>query len=98
MPRVGGVEVRGAPATLATDLRRRLRVEAGDRFDFYRWQEDRDRLVGALHERGYLEARVAARRRDSGADAIVLDYDITPGPARRSRSKALPCGCARSPK
>ena len=42
-------------------LRGMLRVEAGDRFDFYRWQEDRDRLVGALHERGYLEARVAAR-------------------------------------
>ena len=80
MPRVGGVEVRGAPATLASDLRRMLRVEAGDRFDFYRWQEDRDRLVAALHERGYLEARVAARRRDSGANAILLDYDITPGP------------------
>jgi len=80
MPRVNGVEVRGAPATLAADLRGKLRVEAGDRFDFYRWQEDRDRLVDTLHERGYLEARVAARRRDAGAAAIILDYDITPGP------------------
>jgi hypothetical protein len=79
MPRVGTVEVRGAPATLAADLRRMLRVEAGDRFDFYRWQEDRDRLVDTLHARGYLEARVAARR-DAGAETIVLDYDITPGP------------------
>ena len=86
------------PPRSRADLRRMLRVEAGDRFDFYRWQEDRDRLVAALHERGYLEARVAARRRDSGADAISWTTTSRPAPARRSRSRASPCGRAPSPK
>jgi outer membrane protein assembly factor BamA/autotransporter translocation and assembly factor TamB len=79
-PRIAGVEVRGAPEALEAELRNGLRLEAGDRFDFFRWQEDRDRLARTLRERGFLEARIAARRQDTGADEIVLTYDITSGP------------------
>jgi outer membrane protein assembly factor BamA/autotransporter translocation and assembly factor TamB len=79
-PRIARVDITGAPEALAAELRRGLELEAGDRFDFYRWQDDRDRMVQTLRERSFLEARVSARRQDSGPDTIDLAYDITPGP------------------
>jgi outer membrane protein assembly complex protein YaeT len=79
-PRVARVDITGAPEAFAVELRRVLQLEAGDRFDFYRWQDDRDRLVQTLRERSFLEARVAARRQDGGPDTIDLAYDIAPGP------------------
>ena len=50
-------------------LRDRLRLTEGKVFDFYRWQQDRDRLEGALRQDGHFEARVSARRSGSQADA-----------------------------
>jgi outer membrane protein assembly factor BamA len=49
---------------------RRLELEAGDRFDFYRWQEDRDRLAEYLREQGgYLEHRVRTSRQSQAVPA-----------------------------
>ena len=42
--------------------RSRLKVKEGDRFDFYGWQDDRDRLSRWLLDNGYYEGRVVARR------------------------------------
>ena len=47
-PRVTAVRFSGASSTPESELRRRVRLEEGDRFDFLRWQDDRDRLERAL--------------------------------------------------
>ncbi|MEZ5291758.1 MAG: translocation/assembly module TamB domain-containing protein [Vicinamibacterales bacterium] len=81
-PRVARVDITGAGDEEA--LAGRLRLTTGDRFDFYRWQQDKDRLAADLHERGYLEADVRATRTPLGdtADgpAVALEYAIDRGP------------------
>ena len=67
--RVTEVRIAGTPGFAEGDIRERLRVKVGERFDFYRWQQDRDRLQRFYRERGFLEARISARRRVAGADA-----------------------------
>ena len=42
--RVGTVQLVGNLGVPDADLRSRLRLREGDRFDFYRWQQDRDEL------------------------------------------------------
>jgi outer membrane protein assembly factor BamA/autotransporter translocation and assembly factor TamB len=79
-PRVSSVDVNGLSGPLADEARGTLRLHAGDRFDFYKWQEDRDRLIAKLRERGYLEARIAAGRPPIDTDTVALSYDVTPGP------------------
>jgi outer membrane protein assembly complex protein YaeT len=79
-PRVAAVDIRATPGFPEADIRARLGLAAGDRFDVYRWQQDRDRLLAFFHDRGYLEARVSARRRETGPNAVTLDYDVTRGP------------------
>ena len=82
--RVTDVRIAGTPGFAEADIRERLRVRVGERFDFYRWQQDRDRLQRFYRERGFLEARISARRRVAGADAsggggVALDYEIDRG-------------------
>ena len=60
----------------------------GERFDFYRWQQDRDRLQRFYREREFLEARISARRTIAGAAAsgsggVALEYEIDRGPETR---------------
>ncbi|NOT43716.1 MAG: hypothetical protein HOP14_03825, partial [Acidobacteria bacterium] len=80
-PDVAQVRVVGADEGEA-DLRRRLRLRAGDRFDFIRWQDDRDRLERALQDEGFLEADVRAARTTEGED-VVLTYTVVRGPRTR---------------
>ncbi|MPY90131.1 MAG: BamA/TamA family outer membrane protein [Luteitalea sp.] len=65
--RVAAVVIRGVSDAEERALARRLRLGAGDRFDFYRWQEDRDRVAAYLTEQGYFEHRIRASRRAAGA-------------------------------
>jgi outer membrane protein assembly factor BamA len=60
--RVTDVRIGGSPGYPVEDIRRQLHLKTGERFDFYRWQQDRDRLQRFYHEREFLEARIAARR------------------------------------
>jgi outer membrane protein assembly factor BamA/autotransporter translocation and assembly factor TamB len=76
--RVAGVRISGAGADEKA-LRGRLRLDAGDRFSFFRWQDDRDRLEGFYHDRDHAEARVTTRRSDQDA-GIEIGYDVHPGP------------------
>lgn len=81
--RVASVRFAGTPDLPEAELRRHLRVTEGQSFDFYRWQQDRDRLEAALREEGHFEARVSARRSGSlaiTATAIDLTYDVARGP------------------
>ena len=81
-PRVAAVEFEGNAGVEAADLSREVKLSAGDRFDFFTWQDDRDRLADILHRRGYFEARVEADRasNDSAGGAVTLTYHIDRGP------------------
>jgi outer membrane protein assembly factor BamA/autotransporter translocation and assembly factor TamB len=80
-PRVGDVQIAGA-GTDEPELRSRLQVRPGDRFDAFAWQDDRDRLEAFLRERGYAEARITARRTTT-ASGPVLTYGVDRGPRTR---------------
>jgi len=61
-----------------------VRVVPGDRFDFYRWQRDQDRLASFYVQRGYREVQVRSRRIDGPASAAVaLEHEIIRGPPTR---------------
>ena len=85
--RVVDVRFTGDPGEAPDDLLDAIRLRAGDRFDFYRWQEDRTRLRARYLDLGYLEAQVRAARVDAPATSaeagIVLEYDIDRGPLAR---------------
>ena len=86
--RVTEVRIEGRPGFAEADIRERLRVKVGERFDFYRWQQDRERLQRFYRERGFLEARISARRRAAGETArdsgeVALEYEIDQGPETR---------------
>ena len=62
------------------ELRRQLRLDAGDRFDFYRWQQDRDSIERLYADTGYLESRVRPRRVEGTDGTVTLTYEIVRGP------------------
>ena len=78
------VRIAGTPGYPEADIRERLRLREGDRFDFYRWQQDRDSLQRFYHDREFLEARVSARRTiaasQGDANMVALEYEIARGP------------------
>lgn len=63
-------------------LRERLKLRAGDRFSFFQWQDDRERLERFYHERQHLEARIVTRRvvEPSDATRVHLTYEVREGP------------------
>jgi outer membrane protein assembly factor BamA/autotransporter translocation and assembly factor TamB len=79
--RVSGVDVGGAASDEAA-IRSRLKLQSGDRFSFFQWQDDRERLESFYQERQHLEARVSTRRVTDPSDAghVRLLYEIRPGP------------------
>ena len=83
-PRVSEVTFTDAPASDERDLRALLRVGPGDRFNFFRWQQDRDRLAAWYHERGFLEARITTRREErtegTTQPEVTLEYRVERGP------------------
>ena len=86
--RVTDVRIAGVPGYAETDIRERLSLRAGERFDFYRWQQDRDCLQRFYREQEFLEARISARRTLAGATAsgesgMALEYEIDRGPETR---------------
>lgn len=85
--RILAIRFAGAPGFPEQELRRELALKPGNRFDFYRWQQDRERLRRFVVEQGYLEARVSTRRSEDSDAAdragIVLEYDIDRGPLAR---------------
>lgn len=84
-PRISAVRWTGAAGFSEDERRSRVKLGEGDRFDFFRWQQDRDRLAEWYHDQGYFEARIRATRAtvtNAGAEpALELTYDIDRGPA-----------------
>lgn len=77
---VGDVQFSGHPGIPESELRDRLHLNEGDRFDFYRWQRDRDRLEILYEDRGFLEARIRPRRVEESDGTLTLTYEIIQGP------------------
>ena len=91
-PTIAAVRFGGTPGFSERELRGRLRLTEGDRFDFATWQDDRERLNALYQSRGYFEARVRGRRLPAlpgdvpaagssgpSVEAIVLEYTIERG-------------------
>jgi outer membrane protein assembly factor BamA len=95
--RIGAVRFSGTPGFTERELRDRLKLSEGDRFEFAAWQRDRNRLTDWYETRGFLEARIRARRIPASPDpdgiaAVDLEYAIDRGPETRLdvRGAALP--------
>jgi hypothetical protein len=80
--RVSAVNVSGDLVLPDMRVREQLRLGPGDRFDFVRWQDDRDRLEEWYRREGYLTARIASTRSE-GPGGVSLDYRVTAGPQTR---------------
>ena len=78
--RVATVEFTGELGVPEAELRNRLSLNVGDRFDFYRWQQDRDELERFYAGRDYLQARVRPQRIEETADTIALTFEVVRGP------------------
>ncbi len=78
--RVSAVTFTGDTGVPERDLRGLLSLDAGDRYDFYRWQDDRDRLRRFYLDRGRFQAQVDAHRTEPGDGTVALEYDVQPGP------------------
>jgi outer membrane protein assembly factor BamA len=68
------------------DVRSRLRITEGRKFDFYKWQQDRDRLQALFIERGHYEAHITARRdpptppqKPTSSTPVDLGYTVDAG-------------------
>ena len=84
--RIGAVSFTGSPGFSERELRDGLKLAEGDRFEFAAWQRDRDRLANLYETRGFLEARIRARRIPANPDpghAVDLEYVIDRGPETR---------------
>jgi outer membrane protein assembly factor BamA/autotransporter translocation and assembly factor TamB len=86
-PRVSAVEYAGDTGADEDRIRSVVGLRAGDRFDFFAWQRDRDAIRSLLQRRGFLEARVGAAREPAGSvsggspDEVRLIYTVDRGPA-----------------
>jgi outer membrane protein assembly factor BamA len=89
--RVSAVRLTGSPGFPEAELRRQIRLEPGDRFDFIDWQEDRDRIARFYRERGRLAARIDADRIES-AGGVDLVYALDAGPETRVRVRGVEVG------
>jgi outer membrane protein assembly factor BamA/autotransporter translocation and assembly factor TamB len=87
--KVAAVRFDGAPAADEPALRGRLRLTAGDTFDFIRWRDDVERLQTWYRESGFLEARVRASRADQPDGRIALTYTVERGPATELRVEGM---------
>jgi outer membrane protein assembly factor BamA len=81
--RVSRVDLSGDPVLPEARVRGTLDLAPGDRFDFARWQTDRDRLDALYRAEGYLTARIAARRASVAGAGVTLTYEIGAGPQTR---------------
>lgn len=85
---VSAVTFSGASAEDEPALRARIKLGAGDRFDFIRWRDDVERVREWYRARGHLEARVRASRTD-GTAGVALAYAVEPGPPTELRIEGM---------
>jgi outer membrane protein assembly complex protein YaeT len=79
-PRVSAVQIIGSPGRPEAEIRRELRLEEGDRYDFRRWQRDLDDMRERFLREGYFEAKIRARRQENPDGTLTLTYEMERGP------------------
>lgn len=89
-PRVSAVTIDGVPDEEAAEVRERLRIDAGDRFDVFRWQRDRERMEQYHRDNGRLRTTVFASRRTDPAGGVALAYRVDRGPLVSMRVEGVP--------
>jgi len=79
--KISSVTITGDPNKPEAELLKRLKLEPGDTFDFYKWQQDLDTIRDDYHKRNYYEARVRGIRQPSEDNlTVALEDRIEPGP------------------
>jgi outer membrane protein assembly complex protein YaeT len=78
--RVASVTFTGNPGFTEQELLGQIKLAAGNRFDFYQWQKDRENLRRFYVDREYFEAHITARRADADSSTVALQYEIDRGP------------------
>lgn len=76
---IGNITFTGSPVFPAEQLGGKLNVQAGDNYDFFKFQKGIDRLRNFYSENGYLEARINATRQEAGSK-IDVSIQIEAGP------------------
>jgi outer membrane protein assembly complex protein YaeT len=76
---IGGIEFQGDSLFSRRELLRRLKLDTGDRYDFFELQKGVSRLRRFYHERGYLECRIHSERKDAAQSVDIL-ISIEAGP------------------
>lgn len=90
LPKIATVSFEGVSPQEEAALRGRVRLEAGDDFDFIRWRDDVERMRTWYRDRDQLEARVRAARADTADGRVALTYRVTPGPRTELRIEGMP--------
>jgi len=78
-PRVTAVEVAGEMAVGRTELERTVKLGAGDRYDYWKAQEDAERIRKALRERGFIGAVVDVETREVDEHHVALTFGVKSG-------------------
>lgn len=78
---IGDIRFTGTPRFTEAELGSHVDLSIGDRFNFYRWQRDEDRLEAFFHDNRYRQVRIDAMRTDGDDDAVVLEFNIDSGPS-----------------
>ena len=78
-PRIASVSIEGDTVIGEAEVRERLGLDPGDRYDFFRIRRGIRRVEERYRDRGWLEARVRVERAVR-EDAVDLVVKITPGP------------------
>jgi outer membrane protein assembly complex protein YaeT len=76
---IGKISFTGEPVFTSGLLQEQMKIDPGDRYDFFNVQDDVDRLQRFYLERGYLENRVTVDRNQTNA-TIDLAFDVEAGP------------------
>jgi len=78
-PAITSITFTGERGFPDADLAKVLRLDAGSRFDTWKWRGETERLARFYRERGYYTARIVPRRQRAGT-GVTLEYAITRGP------------------
>jgi outer membrane protein assembly complex protein YaeT len=76
---VGRVKFEGNGVVETSVLRDKLNVETGDRYDFFKLQEGRERLSDFLMDERRLESRISMERTEENG-TVDLTFRVQPGP------------------
>ena len=80
-PKVSVITFTGVEPAIEQEVRRQIKLDPGDDFDFLTLQRDVDRVRDGFKAQGYFEARVRTRRiEEPEGGTVALEYRVERGP------------------